>query len=87
MTNENWKNEKEWAHRTVNKMFGLIKVMFNYAVEEEYISEQDNPVRKIKKLSRLMGHYDTSITSEYLRGLQDDAVLEKGIQSSSLSNL
>ena len=45
-----WKNEKEWAHRTVNKMFGLIKVMFNYAVEEEYISEQDNPVRKIKKL-------------------------------------
>lgn len=25
-----WKNEKGWAHRTVNKMFGLIKVMFNY---------------------------------------------------------
>ena len=48
-----WKNEKEWAHRTVNKMFGLIKVMFNYAVEEEYISEQDNPVRKIKKLKEV----------------------------------
>ncbi|WP_326717323.1 tyrosine-type recombinase/integrase [Vagococcus jeotgali] len=41
----------------------------------------------VYSLSRLMGHYDTSITSDDLRGLQDNSVLEKGIQSSPLSNL
>lgn len=45
-----WKNEKKWTHRTVNKIFGLIKVMLHYAEEEEYILEQNNPSRKIKKL-------------------------------------
>lgn len=45
-----WKNDKKWAHRTINKMIGLIKVMFNYAVDEEYLSELDNPFRRIKKL-------------------------------------
>lgn len=32
----------------------------------------------IYSLSRLMEHYDTNITSDYLRGLQDAAVLKKG---------
>lgn len=41
----------------------------------------------VYSLSRLMGHYDTSITSEYLRGLDDESVLVKGIQSSPLSNI
>lgn len=41
----------------------------------------------VYSLSRLMGHYDTSITSEYLRGLNDHDVLLKGIQSSPLINM
>ena len=41
----------------------------------------------VYSLSRLMGHYDTSITSEYLRGLNDRDVLVKGVQSSPLTNI
>lgn len=45
-----WKNDKKWAARTINKMTGLIKVMFNYAVDEGYLTEYNNPVNRLKKL-------------------------------------
>ncbi len=41
----------------------------------------------VYSLSRLMGHYDTSITTEYLRGVEDEMIIRKGIQTSPLMNL
>ena len=48
-----WKNDKNWDARTINKMTGLIKVMFNYAVDEGYINEYSNPLRRINKLKEV----------------------------------
>lgn len=31
-------------------MTGLIKVMFNYAVDEGYLTEYNNPINRLKKL-------------------------------------
>lgn len=46
-----WHEEKGWTGRTVNKMVGILKVMFNYAVDEEYLDEFKNPTRKIKNVT------------------------------------
>lgn len=39
------------------------------------------------RVFRLMGHYDTRISTEYLRGITDEDVVESGIKTSPLSNL
>jgi hypothetical protein len=44
-----WKNEK--------KLTGLIRVMFNYSVDEGYLSKNYNPVTRIKKLNAKNGKY------------------------------
>lgn len=41
----------------------------------------------IYSLSRLMGHYDTQITSNYLRGLETETILEVGIIKSTLNKV
>lgn len=41
----------------------------------------------IYSLSRLMGHYDTQITSNYLRGLETETILEVGRIKSPLSKV
>lgn len=38
-------------------------------------------------LSRLLGHYDTSITAKYLRGLSQEDVLDAGRKYSPLNNV
>lgn len=43
--------------------------------------------QNVYNLSRLMGHYDTRISTEYLRGITDEDVVESGIKTSTLSNL
>lgn len=43
--------------------------------------------QNIYNLSRLMGHYDTRISAEYLRGITDEEVVESGIKTNPLSNL
>jgi integrase/recombinase XerD len=41
----------------------------------------------IYSLSRLMGHFDTQITSKYLRGLEQEDILEIGRLHSPLNNI
>lgn len=41
----------------------------------------------VYSLSRLLGHEDISVTKRYLQGLQDDKIVEMGIQTSPLMNL
>jgi site-specific recombinase XerD len=41
----------------------------------------------IYSLSRLMGHFDTQITSKYLRGLEQEDILQIGRLHSPLNNL
>lgn len=38
-------------------------------------------------LSRLMGHYDTSMTNVYLRGISDADIVERGVQTSPIMDL
>lgn len=41
----------------------------------------------VYSLSRLMGHSDTTITTTYLRGLEDETIVTRGIKTSPLMNL
>lgn len=41
----------------------------------------------VYSLSRLLGHEDISITKRYLQGLQDEKIIEMGIETSPLMNL
>ncbi|KOS67125.1 recombinase [Lysinibacillus contaminans] len=41
----------------------------------------------VYSLSRLLGHYDTQITSNYLRGLEQDTILEMGRIKSPLNKM
>lgn len=41
----------------------------------------------IYSLSRLLGHYDTTITATYLKGLDDEIIVKHGVKTSPLQNL
>ena len=41
----------------------------------------------IYSLSRLLGHYDTSTTATYLKGLDDEIIVKNGVKTSPLQNL
>lgn len=41
----------------------------------------------VYSLSRLLGHFDTQITSKYLRGLEQDTILQMGILNSPLHDV
>lgn len=41
----------------------------------------------VYSLSRLLGHYDTSITTVYLKGLSDEVIVKRGAVTSPLMNI
>lgn len=41
----------------------------------------------IYSLSRLLGHYDTTTTATYLKGLDDEIIVRNGVKTSPLKNL
>jgi integrase/recombinase XerD len=41
----------------------------------------------VYSLSQLLGHFDTQMTTKYLRGLEQEAVLEIGKQKNPLNSI
>ena len=57
---------------TINNSLATLKVFFNYLVEEEFIDEMANPMRKIKSLKEDKRVITTFNDAEVSRILQDD---------------
>lgn len=56
---------------TINNHLATLKVFFNYLVEEEFIDENDNPIRKIKSLKEEKRIIQTFNDDEVKRILND----------------
>ncbi|WP_042353065.1 tyrosine-type recombinase/integrase [Bacillus massiliigorillae] len=62
-------------NRTINNTLSTMRVFFNYLVEEEFIGEFENPIRKIKNLkedNKVIVTFNDDEVSRIINGIKED---------------
>lgn len=87
---------------TINNRIATLKVFFNYVVEEEYIDESDNPMRRIKNLKedkRVIITFNDDEVSRIINDVKEETysnvrdklilifLFETGVRVSELCNI